>query len=83
MRGQKKVKNLSEDDLGNKLGRVHIQSQQIQTIQTRKVKALKESKEEKLEKVQEKKTKAESARKSAVEKVFGAEDDAGTEMDDE
>jgi len=83
VRGQKKVKNLSEDDLGNKLGRVHIQSQQIQTIQTRKVKALKESKEEKLEKVQEKKTKAESARKSAVEKVFGAEDNAGTEMDDE
>ena len=47
------------------------------------MKALKESKEEKLEKVQEKKTKAENARKSAVEKVFGAEDDDGAVMDDE
>merc|ERR1711902_338861 len=46
VRGEKKVKNISEDDLGNKMGRVHVPAQEIKKIQTRKVKALKESKEE-------------------------------------
>lgn len=72
---EKKVKNISEDDLGNKMGRVHVPAQEIKKIQTRKVKALKESKEEKMEQIQKKKEKAESARQNAVEKVFGGEDD--------
>ena len=74
MRGVKKVKNISEDDFGNKLGRVHVPAQEIKKIQTRKVKALKASKEEKLEEIQKKKEKAESARQNAVEKVFGEDD---------
>lgn len=75
VRSEKKVKNISEDDLGNKMGRVHVPAQEIKKIQTRKVKALKESKEEKMEQIQKKKEKAESARQNAVEKVFGGEDD--------
>ena len=47
MRTEKKVKNISQDELGNKMGRVHVPAQEIKKIQTRKVKALKESKEEK------------------------------------
>jgi len=73
VRGEKKVKNLSQDEFGNKLGRVHVPSQDIQKIQTRKVKALKESKEEKLEQIKKKKEKAESIRQSEVETVFGSE----------
>jgi len=75
VRSEKKVKNISEDDLGNKMGRVHVPAQEIKKIQTRKVKALKESKEEKMEQIQKKKEKAESARQNAVEKVFGGEDE--------
>jgi len=74
VRGVKKVKNISEDDFGNKLGRVHVPAQEIKKIQTRKVKALKASREEKLEEIQKKKEKAESARQNAVEKVFGDDD---------
>ena len=46
-------------------------AQEIKKIQTRKVKALKESKEEKMEAIKKKKEKAETARQSAIEKVFG------------
>jgi len=74
VRKEKKIKNITEDAFGTKLGRVHIPSQEIGKIQTRKVKALKESKEEKLEKIQQKKEKAEATRKKAVEAVFAAED---------
>merc|ERR1711915_220158 len=35
----KQVKNVSQDEFGNKLGRVHVPSPDIQKIQTRKVKA--------------------------------------------
>ena len=61
MRGVKKVKIISEDELGNKLGRVHVPAQEIKKLQTRKVKALKESKEEKMEQIKMKKEKAENA----------------------
>merc|ERR1711915_349298 len=73
VRGVKKVKNKSQDEFGNKLGRVHVPSQDIQKIQTRKVKALKESKEENLEQIKKKRAKAESIRQSEVETVFGSE----------
>ena len=75
MRTEKKVKNISQDELGNKMGRVHVPAQEIKKIQTRKVKALKESKEEKMEQIKKKKEKAESVRQTAVEKVFGGEDE--------
>ena len=71
VRGTKKVKNMSEDVFGNKMGRLHVPSQEIKKIQTRKVKALKESKEEKVEEIKKKKEKAESARKTNIDKVFG------------
>ena len=77
---KKKVKNVSEDGLGDTLGRVHIQAQNIGTIQTRKMKGLKESEEErklkKLKKMAEmkaKRAKAEEARKANVEKLFAEE----------
>ena len=73
MRGVKKVKNVSEDVFGNKMGQIHIPVQEIKKIQTRKVKALKESKEEKLEEVKRKKEKAENARQTNIEKVFGGD----------
>ncbi|XP_023336134.1 ribosome production factor 2 homolog [Eurytemora carolleeae] len=79
IRGQKKIKNISEDVFGTKMGRVHIQSQEITKIQTRKVRALKVSKEEKLEKVEKKKEKAEANRKKAVEAIFAAEDENAME----
>ena len=66
--------NISEDDLGNKMGRVHVPAQEIKKIQTRKVKALKESKEEKLEQIKKKKEKADSIRQNAIESVFGEDD---------
>ena len=71
VRGVKKVKNMSEDVFGNKMGQLHIPSQEIKKIQTRKVKALKESKEEKMEEIKKKKEKAESARQSNIEQIFG------------
>jgi len=74
VRGVKKVKNISEDELGNKLGRVHVPAQEIKKLQTRKVKALKESKEEKMEQIKMKKEKAENARQNAVEKIFGEDE---------
>jgi len=82
VRGQKKVKNVSEDAFGTKHGRVHIDKQEITKIQTRKVRALKETKEEKLEKIEAKKTKAEEARKRKIEAVF-AESASGEEDDQE
>ena len=69
------LKNISEDGLGNKMGRVHVPAQEIKKIQTRKVKALKESKEEKMEQIKKKKEKAEAVRQTAVEKVFGDDDE--------
>jgi len=71
VRGVKKIKNMTEDVFGNKMGQLHVPSQEIKKIQTRKVKALKESKEEKLEEIKKKKEKAENARQSNIEKVFG------------
>eukprot|EP00092_Neocalanus_flemingeri_P029855 GFUD01032413.1.p1 GENE.GFUD01032413.1~~GFUD01032413.1.p1 ORF type:complete len:324 (-),score=99.84 GFUD01032413.1:89-1060(-) len=75
VKGTKKVKNISVDALGNKMGRVHVDKQEIKKIQTRKVKALKESKEEKMEQIKKKKEKAEAVRQTAIEKVFGEGDD--------
>lgn len=75
VRKEKKVKNISKDALGNTMARVHVTPQEIKKIQTRKVKALKESKEEKMEQIKKKKEKAESVRQTAVEKVFGGEDE--------
>jgi len=69
---EKKVKNISDDAFGTKMGRVHVPAQEIGKIQTRKMKGLKESKKEKLEM---KKEKAEKARRAAVEKVFGEDGD--------
>jgi len=40
----KKKKNISHDDLGNKLGRIHMQTQDFDKLQARKVKGLKRSK---------------------------------------
>ena len=74
MRSEKKAKNISEDALGNKIGRVHVPAQEIKKIQTRKVKALKESKEEKMEQIHKKEEKGESARQNAVEKVWGEDE---------
>jgi len=68
---EKKVKNISSDAFGTKMGAVHVDAQQIGTIQVRKMKGLKKTKEEKVAKLQEKKEKAENARLKAVEKVFG------------
>jgi len=71
----KKVKNVTEDGLGTKHGRVHVPAQNIGTLQTRKVKAFKETPEEKklgkLKKIKEKQAKAEQVRQSNVEAVFG------------
>merc|ERR1712029_1065031 len=55
VRGVKKVKNISEDVFGTKMGQLHVPAQEIRKIQTRKVKALKESKEEKMEEIKNKK----------------------------
>jgi len=71
----RKVKNISEDDLGNKMGRVHVPAQEIKKIQTRKIKALKPSKEEKMEEIKKKKEKAEASRQTAVGRVFGEDVD--------
>lgn len=50
-----KKKNLSQDELGNKHGRIHVGKQNINSLQTRKMKGLKKSKEErKMEKKQKK-----------------------------
>jgi len=37
----KKVKNVSHNDVGDKMGRIHMQKQNFDTLQTRKMKALK------------------------------------------
>uniref|UniRef100_A0A0A9YU48 Ribosome production factor 2 homolog n=1 Tax=Lygus hesperus TaxID=30085 RepID=A0A0A9YU48_LYGHE len=44
----KKVKNISKDVFGSKLGRVHIKQQDIKRLQTRKMKGLKKTRQEKL-----------------------------------
>lgn len=69
VRKTKKVKNITEDVFGSKLGRVHIEKQEIGKIQNRKVKALKETQEEKSEK---KKKEAAKQRQMEVEAVFGS-----------
>lgn len=43
----KKKKNISRDPFGSKLGRIHMQKQDLGKLQTRKVKALKVSKKDK------------------------------------
>ncbi|RUS78404.1 hypothetical protein EGW08_013818 [Elysia chlorotica] len=43
----KKKKNISRDDLGNKLGRIHMNTQAFDKLQVRKVKGLKRKKAEK------------------------------------
>jgi len=75
VKGAKKIKNVSEDVFGTKMGQLHVPAQEIRKIQTRKVKALKESKEEKMEEIKNKKEKAEIARQNNIEKVFGDADD--------
>ena len=40
----KKVKNVSRDSFGSKLGRVHMKRQDFSQLQTRKMKGLKRSK---------------------------------------
>ena len=42
----KKKKNISRDDLGNKLGRIHMKTQAFDKLQVRKVKGLKKRKAE-------------------------------------
>ena len=37
VRKEKKIKNISEDAFGSKLGRLHVPAQEISKIQTRKV----------------------------------------------
>ncbi|EDV24757.1 uncharacterized protein TRIADDRAFT_56868 [Trichoplax adhaerens] len=54
----KKEKNISHDTFGAKLGRVHIQSQNLSSIQTRKMKALKRKKEKDVASVDAKKAKS-------------------------
>lgn len=44
----KKKKNISRDPFGSKLGRIHMQKQDLGKLQTRKVKALKVSKKDKV-----------------------------------
>jgi len=85
-RKEKTVKNISEDVFGTKLGRLHVQPQNITEIQTRKVRALKESKEEKDAKIAKE---TEERRRQEIEAVFGSGDereagsDSGDEMDAE
>eukprot|EP00088_Acartia_fossae_P053365 TRINITY_DN6073_c0_g1_i1.p1 TRINITY_DN6073_c0_g1~~TRINITY_DN6073_c0_g1_i1.p1 ORF type:complete len:343 (+),score=124.95 TRINITY_DN6073_c0_g1_i1:37-1029(+) len=76
---EKKIKNISEDAFGSKLGRLHVPAQEISKIQTRKVRALKESREEKQEKLAEEK---EAKRRQEVEAVFGSDDGGGSEPED-
>lgn len=71
----KKVKNVTEDGLGTKHGRVHVPAQNIGSeLQTRKLKAFKETPEEKklakLKKIKEKQAKAEEVRQANVKAVF-------------
>ena len=42
----KKVKNVSYDSFGSKLGRVHMQRQDFSKLQTRKIKGLKRPRDE-------------------------------------
>ncbi|GAB6027756.1 rRNA-binding ribosome biosynthesis protein rpf2 [Chamberlinius hualienensis] len=55
---KKQVKNISRTLLGSKLGRVHMQKQNLKRLQTRKMKGLKKTKAEK--KLRKKKTNTES-----------------------
>jgi len=70
VRGQKKVKNMSEDVFGTKHGKIHLDAQNIRTVQTRKFKGLKETKEERIKEAERKKEKAEETRQSAIDRVF-------------
>jgi len=72
-RKKKVVKNISEDAFGSKVGKLHIQPQEIRTIQNRKIKALKETKEEKDEKrAEDAAQEAESKRQNNVAAIFGS-----------
>jgi len=71
-RKKKVVKNITQDVFGSKIGRLHVQPQEIRTIQNRKVKALRETKEEKEEKKADAKAQeVESKRQSNVAAIFG------------
>ena len=74
MRSEKKVKNISQDDLGNKMGRVHVPAQGDQEDSDQEgegPEGVQGGEEEQIQK----KDKAESARQNAVEKVFGGDDE--------
>jgi len=71
VRKAKKVKNVSEDVFGTKLGQIHVGAQKVGTIQTRKMKGLKETKEEKIAEKAKEKEKVDGERRIAVEEVFG------------
>lgn len=43
---KKKIKNISKNKLGSKLGRIHMQKQDLKRLQTRKLKGLKKSAEQ-------------------------------------
>lgn len=75
VRKQRKVKNISEDVFGTKHAKIHIDAQQIKTVQTRKFKGLKETKEERIFEAERKKEKAETARQSAIDRVFAEGDE--------
>jgi len=79
VRKVKKVKNVSEDVFGSKMGKIHVGAQKVGAIQTRKMKGLKETKEEKIAEIEEKKKKAENVRKSAVASVFGDAEEGAME----
>ena len=73
----KKTKNITPDDFGSTLGRVHVPAQNVTKIQTRKMKGLKESAEEKKVKkaieLKQKQDKANAVRQANIEKVFSDE----------
>jgi len=80
VRKKKKVKNVEEDVFGSTLGRLHVQAQDVNNVQTRKMKGLKEGKKAKEARD---KDKGETARRNAVEAVFGDEEEAEEEVSDE
>ncbi|KAL3881946.1 hypothetical protein ACJMK2_028329 [Sinanodonta woodiana] len=53
----KKTKNISQDPFGSKLGRIHMQKQDLSKLQTRKLKGLKRKRVEKLNTEKAKKSK--------------------------
>lgn len=64
----RKVKNISKDVFGSKLGRIHMEKQDLGNLQTRKMKGLKETKEKKKEqKAEQKGEKVNGRKKSSTE----------------